>query len=348
MIKAAFIDIDKVLIFKGDLYKKPGFIKEFNDNRYICEKTIELLNKISSKGVKIYNPTGRRTTNINRIQRFNNDSELIDGKKYHVANIPTNGVACEQGNVILIPDFKKKVWAIDLDYSSIFNNVIGDLSYINEKYSKVLSIAFKGMPKDDYISLFEQHKNKGLLWELEKELKHKVKDWNNNYRTALDEYKIKIKVTSKGRLTSTRIGFFDFNNQIIERGENYEIDFEDLYEEVLNNSQYILSNDSSLKDNIKVVKHSGFIDFLPSKAGKGSAVKYLCRKNNISLDDTVAIGDDHNDIEMLNSVKVPYTYANSNVEDFVEGKKGYVIGKSEEKYLATNKILQHIIDSINK
>jgi sucrose-phosphate synthase len=48
-----------------------------------------------------------------------------------------------------------------------------------------------------------------------------------------------------------------------------------------------------------VPSHGQFIDFIPKRASKGNAIKFLCRKWNISLANVVAAGDSGNDIDMF-------------------------------------------------
>ena len=44
---------------------------------------------------------------------------------------------------------------------------------------------------------------------------------------------------------------------------------------------------------------------------KSSAVKTLCKLWNVSLEDTVAFGDHYNDVEMLETVAMPFLMGNA-------------------------------------
>ena len=67
-----------------------------------------------------------------------------------------------------------------------------------------------------------------------------------------------------------------------------------------------------------VVAKSGsvWIDIMPQGVNKGEAVRFLQNKLNISKDETMAFGDFHNDIEMLQRAK--YSYAMKNAHDDIK------------------------------
>lgn len=48
-----------------------------------------------------------------------------------------------------------------------------------------------------------------------------------------------------------------------------------------------------------IPSHGEFIDFIPKRASKGNAIKFLCRKWSISLSNVIAAGDSGNDIDMF-------------------------------------------------
>ncbi|KDN55629.1 HAD-IIB family hydrolase [Flavobacterium seoulense] len=48
-----------------------------------------------------------------------------------------------------------------------------------------------------------------------------------------------------------------------------------------------------------IPSHGKFIDFIPKRASKGNAIKFLCRKWSIPLGNVVAAGDSGNDIDMF-------------------------------------------------
>ena len=51
---------------------------------------------------------------------------------------------------------------------------------------------------------------------------------------------------------------------------------------------------------------NGWLDFMPKESGKGEALKYLAEVAGFSLDETVAFGDQENDITMLKTAKIGY------------------------------------------
>ncbi|MEP6929600.1 MAG: HAD-IIB family hydrolase, partial [Flavobacterium sp.] len=48
-----------------------------------------------------------------------------------------------------------------------------------------------------------------------------------------------------------------------------------------------------------IPSHGQFLDFIPKRASKGNAIKFLCRKWNIPLSAVIAAGDSGNDIDMF-------------------------------------------------
>lgn len=61
-----------------------------------------------------------------------------------------------------------------------------------------------------------------------------------------------------------------------------------------------------------VTSGNAFIDLMIPGCTKGSAIKMLCEKWSISLDECMAFGDSSNDIEMLTDVKYGYAMRNAN------------------------------------
>ena len=51
---------------------------------------------------------------------------------------------------------------------------------------------------------------------------------------------------------------------------------------------------------------NGWLDFIPKESGKGEALKYLAAVAGFSLEETVAFGDQENDITMLQTAKIGY------------------------------------------
>lgn len=62
---------------------------------------------------------------------------------------------------------------------------------------------------------------------------------------------------------------------------------------------------------------NGWLDFMPKESGKGEALKYLAEVAGFSLEETVAFGDQENDITMLKAAKIGYAMdtANNDVKE---------------------------------
>nr|WP_315224989.1 HAD-IIB family hydrolase [uncultured Flavobacterium sp.] len=75
-----------------------------------------------------------------------------------------------------------------------------------------------------------------------------------------------------------------------------------------------------------IPSHEEFIDFIPKRASKGNAVKFLCRKWAIPLSNVVAAGDSGNDIDMFRGAVKGIIVGNRSVElaDYVTTKSVYV------------------------
>ena len=81
------------------------------------------------------------------------------------------------------------------------------------------------------------------------------------------------------------------------------------------NPDRILEIEQALKSRVpgavhcKVLRY--FWEIMPNGVTKSSAVKTLCELWNIPLTDTVAFGDNYNDIEMLETVRMPFLMGNA-------------------------------------
>lgn len=63
---------------------------------------------------------------------------------------------------------------------------------------------------------------------------------------------------------------------------------------------------------LSIAKSSDILlEIMPNGVTKSSAVKTLCELWNIPLTDTVAFGDNYNDIEMLETVRMPFLMGNA-------------------------------------
>lgn len=87
-----------------------------------------------------------------------------------------------------------------------------------------------------------------------------------------------------------------------------------------------------------------WLDLAPSKTNKGEAVKALQEKYQISPEETMAFGDYHNDIEMLQRAK--YSFAVASAQDDVKEICDYITDSNKD--LGVINILNQLINSINK
>ncbi len=81
------------------------------------------------------------------------------------------------------------------------------------------------------------------------------------------------------------------------------------------NPNCILDIEQKLKaafPSLSIVKSSGILlEIMQSGVTKSSAVKTLCELWNIPLENTVAFGDHYNDVEMLETVAMPFLMGNA-------------------------------------
>jgi sucrose-phosphate synthase len=83
--------------------------------------------------------------------------------------------------------------------------------------------------------------------------------------------------------------------------------------------------------NVNIIpSHGQYIDFIPKRASKGNAIKFLCRKWNISLANVVAAGDSGNDIDMFRGAIKGIIVGNRSEElaNYVTSKNIYVAKES--------------------
>ena len=73
--------------------------------------------------------------------------------------------------------------------------------------------------------------------------------------------------------------------------------------------------------NLKFVRwHRVSVDILPNGASKAKAIKFLCEKYNIPIEDTIAFGDGLNDIEMLDAAGFSVAMGNAHEEALKRAK----------------------------
>ncbi|MEP6806895.1 MAG: HAD-IIB family hydrolase [Flavobacterium sp.] len=63
-----------------------------------------------------------------------------------------------------------------------------------------------------------------------------------------------------------------------------------------------------------IPSHGEFLDFIPKRASKGNAIKFLCRKWSIPLTNVIAAGDSGNDIDMFRGAIKGIIVGNRSVE----------------------------------
>lgn len=73
---------------------------------------------------------------------------------------------------------------------------------------------------------------------------------------------------------------------------------------------------------------NGWLDFMPKESGKGPALKYLSEVVGFSLEETVAFGDQENDISMLETAKIGY--AMDTAYDYVKAAADDTCGAVED------------------
>ena len=75
-----------------------------------------------------------------------------------------------------------------------------------------------------------------------------------------------------------------------------------------------------------IPSHGEFLDFIPKRASKGNAIKFLCRKWSIPLSNVIAAGDSGNDIDMFRGAVKGIIVGNRSVElaDYETTKSIYV------------------------
>lgn len=117
---------------------------------------------------------------------------------------------------------------------------------------------------------------------------------------------------------------------------SYYVD-EDFGEDDLANL-YKFLDDNRLKTNVLLTDNT-FLDFLPSRASKGNALKYLSYKWNMPLDQFITAGNGGNDIDMLNGKAKGIVVSNYSPE--LE-----ILRKNRRVYFANSSLSEGVLEGI--
>jgi hydroxymethylpyrimidine pyrophosphatase-like HAD family hydrolase len=103
-----------------------------------------------------------------------------------------------------------------------------------------------------------------------------------------------------------------------------------------------LYNELELPDTLKKTYNMRNLDIILRSAGKDNAVNFLLKKNGYDIRQSISIGDDINDLELLNIASRSYVLANSSpaVIKMAEKKRWHV--SSEFYFDGINEILKKI------
>ena len=147
----------------------------------------------------------------------------------------------------------------------------------------------------------------------------------------IDKYKVYLHVYSGNKYIVSEPDFYyeryiekeNITDTIIglENVDNFEFSkmvFIGEREELLRLQSYIMSNFNVHTS----FSHTNFLEVLAKGINKGSALKWLCDKKGIKIEEIVAFGDNYNDIEMIEYAGVGV--AMSNAEKDVKKKADYV------------------------
>lgn len=87
-----------------------------------------------------------------------------------------------------------------------------------------------------------------------------------------------------------------------------------------------------------------YYDIADIKTSKGLGVREFCKYYNLDLKDTIAIGDDYNDISMFNEVGLSVAMGNAN--DYVKSKANLITKTNNEDGVAV--FLENFLERVNK
>lgn len=105
-----------------------------------------------------------------------------------------------------------------------------------------------------------------------------------------------------------RVRDYDFK---ISRSSCQLIGIADNDEDLLNEITEKLSNLKIIRSTSPLDGKSLWIEVYPKNVSKGNAVKNLCSKLKIDIEHSAGIGNDFNDLEMLETVKYPFVVRNA-------------------------------------
>lgn len=130
---------------------------------------------------------------------------------------------------------------------------------------------------------------------------------NNGYITSTKEAFV-MELENAGMDVETIKDFADVEEDIMKVSAIYRGEIPNEVKERLKNK---FGKEVSVLDSGK-----GWLDFIPKESGKGPALKVLSEIAGFSLDNTVAFGDQENDISMFQTAKIGY--AMDTAYDFVK------------------------------
>ena len=108
------------------------------------------------------------------------------------------------------------------------------------------------------------------------------------------------------------------NDKIIDNTNELK-EQKDLYEKIEKNKEEVvalkekLEKNNGLKSQILIYGKGPkrYVEFLSKNAGKGYVVEYLCKLNNVKIEDSLGFGDSLNDVQMLLTCGKGFMVANS-------------------------------------
>lgn len=106
---------------------------------------------------------------------------------------------------------------------------------------------------------------------------------------------------------------------------------------------------------IKMIHNEDSVSFQPANGGKEKGMEYICQRESVSLAETIGIGDDENDIRMLEKVGYPMAITvvqqikkerNELVRSCVSARGGYVSPHTLSR--GTRDLLAKVMDIISR
>lgn len=92
-----------------------------------------------------------------------------------------------------------------------------------------------------------------------------------------------------------------------------------------------------------ICSESNYLELLPNDASKGSALQVLASYLNIPMEETIAIGDERNDVSMINVAGIGVAVKNAR-DDLIQ-KADYIT--TQECFQGVEEILYKVINNIN-